>query len=559
MGRVIPSAFPAKSMSLQTDFPVRAAVGVLPAAALFERKPLLELLEQMFPVRFEAGLNHECVARLDLGSIGGSEFSVLDSRLPVFWLRPARGNAGITPRAIKFSGRPPGQPYLEGCVFDLGAKLSFAEVRSAPGEEVVLEADGQALWVETTNQSGARVTVAGGLPDLPGNTPAGLRLIENRWLQLVPLLDFLVTVTAPFDWERRPPRACLMFDDPNLHWRTFGFIDFQQLARHASEHNYHASMAMVPLDTWYTNDGAARIFRDHHHQLSLLIHGTYRTHAELICAMPAARRLALLTEGIRRIQRFEQRSGIMVSRVMAPPHHACSVEACVLMSNTGYDAACVSWNALVRHNQGVAWQSQFGLRPAELLAQGFPVVPRFNFGGREDSRVFLAALLRQPIIMLGHHWDLAEGLAPLAQAAGTVNRLGHVEWSDMAAILRASWLGRRAGRTYQVRLYSRAVDIPVPENVDTVIIERPWLADDSIAPLEVQGDSIPAGTVEGSGKSVAIQAVAGSVMRVRSPGPGSLTAGSMLSPRARLVAYARRLACESRDRAMPYFKSLRRG
>lgn len=539
--------------------PARAVIGVLPASALQERKGVLDFLEQLFPVRFAIPFSDECAALLVLDQSALSEIRDSDSQLPLFLLRSDHKDTLTSPRSIEIVGKPLGQPYLEGSTFELHGKLTFGVVTVAPDEKVVMQADGLPLWVEKRSSTGQRFTVVGALPEAKSNQPAVLRLIENRWLQLVPLLDFLATVTAPFDWDRPLPRACLMFDDPNLHMQTWGFINFLQLAQHAEEHNYHAAMAMVPLDTWFTNGAAAHTFRRHKKRLSLLVHGTYHTHAELIQKVPAERRASLLWEGLRRIKKFEDRSGVAVSRVMAPPHHACSVEACELLLRTGYAAACVSWNSLVRWNQGVEWSDQFGLLPSELLAEGFPVVPRFNFAAGEHSRVFLAALLRQPVIMIGHHWDLAEGYEPLAQAAETVNRLGTVEWSDMATVLRGCWLSRRLGRTLVVRMHAREVDVAIPAGVETVVIERPWMADDFLAPLQILAELGEPETLPGAGSSTPIGVKEGMKLRLRSPVEQSGPTDAKLPSCPRFMAYARRFACEARDRAMPYFKALRRG
>src|SRR3712207_7699471 len=50
-------------------------------------------------------------------------------------------------------------------------------------------------------------------------------------------------------WTPAPLRAAIMFDDPNLHWKSYGYIIYPELVEHAKEHNYHAVFATVPLDS----------------------------------------------------------------------------------------------------------------------------------------------------------------------------------------------------------------------------------------------------------------------------------------------------------------------
>ena len=60
----------------------------------------------------------------------------------------------------------------------------------------------------------------------------------------------------------------------------------------------------------------------------------------------------------------------------------------------------------------------------------------------------MRAFLDHPVVLYGHHEDLAGGLEPLARAAEAVNRLGDVHWMSMGDIaphqLRSAHERRRA-------------------------------------------------------------------------------------------------------------------
>ena len=62
------------------------------------------------------------------------------------------------------------------------------------------------------------------------------------------------------------------------------------------------------------------------------------------------------------------------------------------------------------------------------------------------AEVALRAFLGQPLILYGHHDDLADGLEPLVDAARNVNRLG-VEWKSLGAIAATSYDLRVDGST----------------------------------------------------------------------------------------------------------------
>ena len=50
-------------------------------------------------------------------------------------------------------------------------------------------------------------------------------------------------------------------DDPNLRRPTYGYIDYEDMATSAREHNYHVSIAMVPLDGRFMSASTVRLFK----------------------------------------------------------------------------------------------------------------------------------------------------------------------------------------------------------------------------------------------------------------------------------------------------------
>src|SRR6266480_3662974 len=101
-----------------------------------------------------------------------------------------------------------------------------------------------------------------------------------------------------------------MFDDPNLHWRSYGYIHYPELVDHARRHNYHACFATVPMDSWYAHPKTASLFRENRTRVSLLIHGNDHTYYELAVARSDESRQALAAQALRRIERLERLSAV---------------------------------------------------------------------------------------------------------------------------------------------------------------------------------------------------------------------------------------------------------
>jgi hypothetical protein len=350
-----------------------------------------------------------------------------------------------------------------------------------------------------------------------------------------------------------------MFDDPNLHWGSYGFIDFKKLVRHAKEANYHATFAMVPLDAWFANSGAAKLLRENQAHLSLLVHGNNHTHAEFGSPLEPDVYTRSLAQGLRRIDSFERRSGISVARIMVPPYGAFRESVADVMLNLGYEAACVSRSSLTAWNKEKPWLPTFGYPVAEFVGTGFPIIPRHVMAPGHGGAYRLAAFLNQPIIPHGHHQDCAGGLDLLARVAADINSLGKVVWSDMTSISRSNYLTRRSGGTLIVKMLARRIVLPLDESVQEIVVERPWIAQDADPEslLCQQGDRIHFAGQAGRLSPAIVSGSTGS-LELFSPSCNPIDPKAVNSPGWKIWTIARRVLSETRDRMAPMASRIQR-
>lgn len=531
----------------------RKQIGVASGASYERGRALFDALEKVFPARFRPlGASAEGLdGAICLESSPELCRPLAKSSLPTFLVDPQSASRRVRPRATRFVGRPGGQPHLQGrsITWKQAGEVGLVDVKA--GDAVIALADEQPIWVERRNALGHRVVLSGALPEYNGAAPLIMDLIRGAFPASLPLHDFLREVTAFYDYEPPPIRACFMFDDPNLHWTGWGHLDYRELIREAELHDYHVSVATVPIDTWYTNPAAASLFRDHANRISLLMHGVNHTHAELLRPRAAHVQARELAHGLRLLDRLEQRHGLRVSRIMAPPHHACGLKACKLMLDLGCEAACVGWLSLVKWNPDECWSSTFGLGMTEFLAGGFPVIPRFNFADRDDARILLANFFRQPLVLIGHHTDVAAGLEILAEIAAKIRTLGDIQWCDMTTIARGSFLTKRMGNVLWIRMQTRHVEVSVTEGVEAILVDRPWLAETICEPLLLQCSG-SSQRKEIGGRVVGPLPVSPGPLNLSCPSMRDLSVASygrqLLPP---LWPFARRVLCEARDRIAP--------
>ena len=361
---------------------------------------------------------------------------------------------------------------LRGREFMIRAAADMVGIEPAPNEMTVASADGQPLWVVSRSPGRSCHRVGIPFPILSPKEDIFDYFNEERFIRVLPLIQFLRDVTSFDDWSA-PLRAAIMFDDPNLHWLSYGCMDYKALVASSNKFNYHTAIATVPLDGWFVHNPTAKIFRDNKTTLSLLVHGNNHIREELACISREDICASYLSQALRRVKNIERKSGVKVPRVMAAPHGACNMVMLKAMGLLGFEAACISSGSLRYYNDNKPWVRNIGFMMSDMIA-GLPVIPRFGLSSECCARILIAAYLHQPIIPMGHHLDLIQGLELLQNTADFINSLGNVQWMDMQSIARSNFLSMRDGQRLYIRPYSRCVNVKIPQGVHEVQVSRTW-------------------------------------------------------------------------------------
>jgi hypothetical protein len=407
--------------------------------------------------------------------------------------------------------------------------------------EVVLAAHaGKPIWLARKEKTVQFLGVP--FPAFPAGEGPFDFLNGNRFIYLLPLLHFLRQVTGDDAWQPPALRACMMFDDPNLHWSSYGFLPFRETTALAKQHNFHVACATVPLDSWYVHEPTAALFRQNSEWISLLIHGNDHLLQELGRAYEDEGEVRLLAQALRRIERLEQRAGFRVCRVMAPPHGACHPRMASAMSRLGFDGACISPWSLRDWGGQRQWPSAFGLKIAEMIGN-FPVVPRFRMHSECDGWIIVNAFLNRPIIPVGHHDTVSDGLELLTKIAEIVNSLPNVQWCNMEQILLSNYLVRREGSILHIRPFTARTRITVPEGVTTLRFESGLLNE---APVVWRLNSR---NIRVTQSEFSVEGETEVELQVEDW--GNMDYRGIRPIRASVWAPARRVLCEIRDRVRP--------
>jgi hypothetical protein len=439
----------------------------MPATELERHRTLWSALAAAFAVRFIAAADEEDVAGVVIVGAGAQHsIEEMSSRGRAILAFEAPAKAGDEVCEVALLRHQGVDRRLRGAA--LGEQLVGPPVAVEEGEEPLAIREGRPIW--TCRFGPGRVDrIAAPLPVLDeGMTVVGL-LHSRHSIGLIALVQFLRSLEAD-PWTKPRLRCAFVIDDPNLRRDRYGYVNYRELVAHADRHGYHIAMAMIPLDARRWSDSAVELFRARRDRVSLVIHGNDHFGPELANAEEFRSALAMSTQASRRIAWFEFKTGLTVDRVMMPPHEAWSRASARAIGAVGYAALC-AWQPSPTTENGAGRDVLAGWMPASFV-EGCAVVPRFPWRLNRTA-IALRAFLDHPLVLYGHHNDLASGLDPLASAAALVNSVDDVQWSPIGDIVHGSHELRTADGAIAVRPWSRSVRVQVPEDCGELTVVEP--------------------------------------------------------------------------------------
>jgi hypothetical protein len=519
-------------------------VAVRPAAALDRHRKLFAALEAAFAVRFRPAQHAESAAVVMVDGVEPAAMEEISKGTAPVLAFSAERDAGAEIRETHLLAHRGVDSRLRGV--ELGGQAVGQPLRPERGDEALAACGGEPVW--TCRLGPSRIDrVAAPLPLLQGETTLLTALHGPDSLGLIALVQFLRALESD-GWIKPSLRAAFVIDDPNLRRDRYGYVNYRELVAHADRQGYHIAMAMIPLDARRWSDRAVELFRARRDRVSLVIHGNDHFGPELAKTEEFRPALAMSAQASRRIAWFESKTGLTVDRVMMPPHEAWSRASARAIGAIDFAALC-AWQPSPTTENGAGRDVLAGWTPASFV-EGCAVIPRFPWR-LSRTAIALRAFLDHPLVLYGHHGDLAAGLDPLAGAAVLVNSVGDVQWSPIGDIVHASHDLQVAEGTMAVRPWSRSLRVRVPEGCGELTVVEPlgprphgldgWTISDDDQSLHAFGDRVPV-----SGTDVSIRLHSEWSTDVREVATGSRSVSAIV--RRRVTEARDRLAVAGRPR-----------
>ncbi len=283
-------------------------------------------------------------------------------------------------------------------------------------------------------------------------------LNHNRFMGLLPLVLFFRVALHGRRWERRTSCATFMVDDPNLRRPRYGYMDLSKLVAESKRHNFHTSIAMIPLDYRKTRKAAADIMARNPDRLSLVMHGVDHVHGEFAAPVRLQEAETMLLQGLGRMKLHERRTGLRHARAMTFPHGLCNEIWMEAMRNVGFSAAVASRSLPFCAEEDVG-DFLYELNPAQMTFRGFPTINRFQ-AEMPKERLLFQALLQKPLIIYTHHSFFREGIERLIDIANFLNQRVSPVWSSVDKIVRANYQIKRGSDQSVIRAFSNRITVP---------------------------------------------------------------------------------------------------
>ena len=278
---------------------------------------------------------------------------------------------------------------------------------------------------------------------------------------LAPAIMFLRYAAGERAWHSPGSYANLTIDDAWLR-DPYGYVNYEELLKQAQLHNFHATVAFVPWNFDRSQPAMVSLFREHPDRFSVTIHGNNHVHQEFgaYCGHPLQGQVEDMKQGIARMEKFSQLTGIPYDAVMVFPHSISPNATLAALKRYNFLATANSLN--VPSDATAPADPEFALRTATLQFADFPSLRRYSAEAPiPEAQLAIDAFLGNPLLFYVHEGFFAPGIGTFNTIADRVNQLQpDTQWISLGNIAQHLYLEKlRDDGNYDVRTFTGTIHL----------------------------------------------------------------------------------------------------
>jgi len=350
------------------------------------------------------------------------------------------------------------EPDKPDLAFELDGQKLPVDIREGyslsadAGTPIISYVDGRPLFIET-GSSAQPVYLLADL-DVVYPPDSSIWFFDRGFFaEIAPYMMFLKKTFGEVAWHTDGDYANLTIDDPWL-CDSYGNLNFAELLREMDRADFHTTIAYIPWNyDRPSSPDALEIFRSRPDRFSLCMHGNNHDHREFYSyalkpgakwpARPLAEQDADIRQGMARIEKFEQISGLSVDPVLVFPHGNAPDQTLELLkkynfratSNVGYDPLDTPFP-----DDPLFWLRQV----TDRFGGGLASLDRAESANLTAADVAIDLFLDNPVLFVEHLRFFSDSRAAFNSFARQVNELQPaVEWVGLGELTEHLYLMRR--------------------------------------------------------------------------------------------------------------------
>jgi hypothetical protein len=337
------------------------------------------------------------------------------------------------------------------------------------------EAETYPIFVRCQEGSGSIFIDAGENADSLETTQ--LRDMFGQWAfsKIVPLMMTVRYALGDRAWHTGHHYANLTIDDPALV-EPFNKLSFVGLLKEMREHNFHTTIAFVPVNWDRSKPELVSLFQANSDKYSLVQHGNNHDGYEFykynlaendpkddpnFRARPLSEQEADIAEGLQRMVKLSSTFIIPFDQVMVFPYGISPEQTLVSLKKHNYLATVNAEDVPLDATRPPTWD--YGMYQANMDYGDFPTLTRRHPGTYEPFRPIVEPFIfdlfiGKPALFYSHAYEkelFADGIDAFNPVADRINSLSNgVEWRSLGYIVKHLYLERiNSDGSVDVKMY----------------------------------------------------------------------------------------------------------